>query len=895
MMAQSGQFASDLGGVSVKVLSSNELRELFQQFFEEKGHKRLPGASLVPHNDPTLLLTGAGMVPFKPYFLGKEKPEFTRVTTCQRCVRLADVDSVGKDDRHATFFEMLGNFSFADYFKKEAIQWAWEFVTERLEFPVDRLWITVHHDDDEAAEIWQSIGIPAERIVRLGEDNFWEIGVGPCGPCSEIHLDRGEEYGCGDPDCKPGCDCDRFMEIWNLVFVQFYKNEAGEYEPLEGKSIDTGMGLERVACLLQGVSSIFDSDIMAPIVATVADLAQVKYGSESAADMSIRVIADHARSITFMVYDGILPGNEGRGYVLRRLLRRAVRHGRLLGLEGRFINRVIDTVVSQMSAGYPELIEKKDYIQKVVGMEEERFLSTLDQGTTLLDQVIQALRAEGKQQIPGEDAFRLYDTYGFPLELTKEIAAEHGLTVDENGFDRHMQRQREQARAARGEMGYLGDEKVSVYGQLADTLEVEFVGYGQLEVTTRVLAIYKDNRPVDSASRGDRVDMIVVKTPFYPEGGGQVADTGTITGTAGIMDVSGVTRHNQRLVVHHGVIASGTLSVGDEVLATVYQRDRVATARNHTATHLLHRALKDVLGEHVNQAGSFVAPDRLRFDFTHFAGLSREELDEVESRVNDQILANLNVSAAVMDYDEAVKSGAVALFGEKYGSQVRVISIGDYSKELCGGTHVQQTGEIGLFKIVSEGAVAAGVRRIEALTGKAAMKYVADEGAKLRSIAEQLQVSPSEAPQKLEKLLLHVKQLEKELSSLQEKLAASLASELVERAEVVGDLKVLVTEVKAQDPNALRTLGDKLKSKLGPGVMVLGAKAGEKVLFLAMVSPEGVKRGIHAGDIVRQAAKVAGGGGGGRPDMAQAGGRLPEKLPDALTAAYQAILNTVVR
>ncbi len=877
----------------MKVLSVDELREMFQQFFVEKGHKRLPGASLVPHGDPTLLLTGAGMVPFKPYFLGKEKPEFRRVTTCQRCVRLADVDAVGKDDRHGTFFEMLGNFSFADYFKQEAIAWAWEFVTERLELPAEKLWITVHLDDDEAEDIWRGIGIPPERIVRLGEDNFWEIGVGPCGPCSEIHYDRGPEHGCDDPNCKPGCDCDRFLEIWNLVFVQFFKDEAGQLHPLEGKSIDTGMGLERVACLLQGVSSIFDNDAVAPVIQKVSGLTGVNYGQSSSSDMSIRVITDHARSITFMVLDGILPSNEGRGYVLRRLLRRAVRHGRLLGLQGRFLSAVVDTVIAQMAPGYPELLEKQEYIHKVLGMEEERFLTTLDQGTTLLEQVIESLQAAGKNEIPGEDAFKLYDTYGFPFELTKEIAAEYNMTVDEAEFSTNMQRQRDQARAARAQMGYLGDEKASPYGTLAEEFAVDFVGYDQLEVATRVVALLKDGQPIDSAGQNEQVEVVLARTPFYAEGGGQAADSGTITAKTGAVNVKGVSRHNQSLIVHRGGVVSGTINVGDEVLATVYRRDRLAAARNHTATHLLHRALKDVLGDHVNQAGSLVTPERLRFDFTHFSGMTRAELDEVEARVNEQILADLVVSADVMNYDEALAKGATALFGEKYGSTVRMITVGDYSKELCGGTHVRRSGEIGLLKIVSEGAVAAGVRRIEALTGKAALKHVASEENLLQTIAEKLQAAPQEIPGKLERVLLHVKDLERELAGMREKLAATSALELVERAETVDGLKVLVTEVKIEDANGMRTLGDKLRAKLGEGVVVLGAKSQDKVLFVAMVSPEAVKRGIHAGNIVREAAKIAGGGGGGRPDMAQAGGRMPEKLGDSLTAAYQAILSTV--
>ena len=877
----------------MKALTGDELRELYLKFFEEKGHKRLPGASLVPHNDPTLLLTGAGMVPFKPYFLGKEKPEYTRVTTCQRCVRLADVDSVGNNSRHGTFFEMLGNFSFGDYFKKEAIAWAWEFVTEHLELDQDRMWITVHLDDDEAEEIWGQIGIPAERIVRLGEDNFWEIGVGPCGPSSELHYDRGPEYGCGDPDCKPGCECDRYLEIWNLVFVQYHKDEAGEYHLLEQKSIDTGMGLERVACLLQNVDSIFDCDIVAPIVAKVAALAGVEYGKDPAIDKSIRVIADHSRSITFMALDGILPGNEGRGYVLRRLLRRIIRHGHLLGMEERFQSQVIDVVIKQMAPGYPELLEKREYIHKVLSMEEERFLGTLQQGTTLLEEIIASLEAAGEKEIPGDVAFRLYDTYGFPIELTKEIAEEHQLEVDEAGFNERMEQQRATARAARAKQGYLGDEKGSAYRELAAKYNVEFVGYDQMEMAAQVVSIIRDGQEVESAHQGERVEVVIDKTPFSAESGGQVADNGTITAKGGAFTVESVSRESQGLIIHHGVVAAGTINVKEEVLATVYREDRMAAARNHTATHLLHQALKNVLGEHVNQAGSLVAPDRLRFDFTHFAAVTPEELAAIEAEVNAKILANLVVQADMMSYDEAIAQGATALFDEKYGDAVRVISIADYSQELCGGTHVRQTGEIGLLKILSEGAVAAGVRRIEAVTGKAALQHVAEGERILNQVAQELQTTPREVVEKLERLQLQIKQLERENASLQEKLAASSASELVERAETIDGLKVLVSEVTARDASALRTIGDQLKTKLGSGVIVLGSKVDGKVLFLAMVSPEAVDRGIHAGNIVREAAKVAGGGGGGRPDMAQAGGRNPEKLADSLQVAYQAVVNTV--
>ncbi|NLY29367.1 MAG: alanine--tRNA ligase [Firmicutes bacterium] len=871
-------------------MSVSELREMFLQFFEGKGHRRLPSASLIPHGDPTLLLTGAGMVPFKPYFLGKEKPPSKRITTCQRCLRTADIDNVGKTDRHGTFFEMLGNFSFGDYFKREAIHWAWEFTTKHLELPVDRLWVTIYLDDDEAFQIWnEEIGVPKDRIVRLGrEDNFWEIGVGPCGPCSELHLDRGPEYGCGSPDCKPGCDCERYLEFWNLVFIQYHQDEAGNLVPLEQTGIDTGMGLDRAAAILQGVNSIFETDALRSVMDAVANLVEADDEPE-AVEVALRVIADHTRSVTFLVSDGVLPSNEGRGYVLRRLLRRAVRYGRLLGIRDIFLPEIAQAVMDTMGDAYPELIQRRDYILEVIRKEEERFQATLDQGLRMLKDLMENLEAQNQNRLSGDDAFRLYDTYGFPLELTKEILAEEGMEVDEAEFAQRMEEQRQRARAARGQTGYLGSEDDSVYVELAKQYTSQFVGYDQLEVETIIEALLVDGQLADEAEMGQEIELVLAKTPFYAEGGGQVADTGTVTGGKGALEITGVESPVEGLIIHKGRVTSGLVQAGDTVMATVYQRNRDGAACHHTATHLLHKALKEVLGEHVNQAGSLVEPDRLRFDFTHLSALTREELDRVEKLVNDRIRENLEVTVEEMSLDEARADGAIALFDEKYEDRVRVISVGDYSRELCGGTHVRRTGDLGIFKIISEGAVAAGVRRIEALTGKAAVKHIAAQEAVLHQAAEKLQTTTAELPERIDKLLQENRELARELERLKAKLAAAQSDELLQQAEEIAGLKVLSAKVEGLDAAGLRTLGDRLREKLGSGVILLGSAFEDKALFLAMVTPDIVKQGIKAGDIVKVAAQAAGGGGGGRPDMAQAGGREPAKIDAALELAVESI------
>jgi len=860
---------------------------MFLEFFQSKDHRILPSASLIPHGDPTLLLTVAGMVPFKRYFLGLEKPVSPRIATSQKCIRTGDIDSVGKTDRHATFFEMLGNFSFGDYFKKEVIPWAWEFVTQHLELPPDRLWVSIYLDDDEAFEIWHNVvGLPAERIIRLGkEDNFWETGSGPCGPCSEIYLDRGPEFGCGEPTCRPGCDCERFLEFWNLVFIQFHQ-DGDTYTPLKDKSIDTGMGLERVAALLQGKTSIFEVDHIKPIVDAVGAHAGVSYGAGPETDMSLRVIVDHLRAVTFLVADGVLPSNEGRGYVLRRLLRRAVRHARLLHIAGPFAERVVDLVVEQMKGAYPELVERQEYVKNVVRLEEERFSATLEQGLRLLQELVEEARKSGATVISGADAFQLYDTFGFPIDLTREILAQDGLTVDEAGFKAAMEAQRERARKSRTAHGYL-DSRLDAYKELAGAVTTEFVGYECFDAKAKVVGLIVDGHSVDSAKQGEQVAVVLDRTPFYAEGGGQVGDQGLITTDTGVVRVEDVRKPVEGLVSHLGVVEQGYVSVGSPAQASIADELRRETARHHTATHLLHKALKDILGEHVNQAGSYVGPQRLRFDFTHFQAVTAEELRKIEQEVNRQILRNLPVVPAITDLETAKEKGAVALFGEKYGDEVRMIQVGDYSLELCGGTHVQATGEIGVFKILSEGSVAAGVRRIEAVVGSEALAYIHAQEDVLQQLQAKLQSKAEQLPEQVERLLETNRALEKELAELKKQNLLGSLDALLSSAEKVGQASLVVAEVAAEDPEELRELGDRIRDRLNPVAVLLGAKSGDKVLFVSMVSKPLAQAGVHAGNVVKKAAQICGGGGGGRPDMAQAGGRLPEKLAEALEESRQ--------
>jgi alanyl-tRNA synthetase len=864
-------------------LSLNEIRERFLSFFESKGHLRLPSFSLVPQNDKSLLLINSGMAPLKPYFTGAQTPPRKRVTTCQKCIRTPDIERVGKTARHGTFFEMLGNFSFGDYFKKEAISWAWEFVTEDLKLPKDRLWISIYQDDDEAFEIWNKmVGVPEERIVRMGkEDNFWEIGLGPCGPCSEIYFDRGEKFGCGKEDCRVGCDCDRYVEFWNLVFTQFDKDAEGVYHRLANPNIDTGMGLERMAAIMQGVNTMFEVDTIQHILNYIAQIAGKKYGESEKDDVSIRVITDHIRGVTNMISDGILPSNEGRGYVLRRLLRRAARHGKLLGLEGTFLYDVSTKVVEVSGNAYPDLVERKDYIQRVIKQEEERFQETLDQGLNILQEYIEGIREEGGNVLPGDKAFKLYDTFGFPLDLTKDILEENGMKVDEEGFNEQMEEQRERARAARADVDTVGwNEEASA--QLEGIPATKFEGYAKFQVSTKVLAILKDNQLVDEAYEGDKVSVILEATPFYAESGGQVGDKGEITADTFVIDVDDCKVISGGRYLHIGTVRTGTVKKGEEATASIDVEARMNAARNHTATHLLHRALRTVLGNHVDQAGSLVEPDRLRFDFTHISPMTPEELRKVEDMVNEKVLSNLEIEVIETDLETAKQMGATALFGEKYGEKVRVVKMGDFSMELCGGTHLNSTAPVGLFIILGESGIAAGTRRIEALTGRKALEYLRDREGILERTAQVLKTIPENCPDKVRSVLEDLKEAEREINSLRQKLAGEEVGKLLDNAVEVQGFKVIAAGVDDMDMDALRNIGDRLRDRMKSGVVVLASVKDDRVSFVAMATKDAVAKGVHAGNLIKQVASAAGGGGGGRPDMAQAGARDPAKVEEAL-------------
>ncbi|MEG6616071.1 alanine--tRNA ligase [Peptococcaceae bacterium 1198_IL3148] len=872
-------------------MTGNEIREKFLKFFEERGHQIQPSASLIPHNDPSILWTAAGMVPFKPYFTGQATPEVTRVTTCQKCLRTPDIEEVGKTARHHTFFEMLGNFSFGDYFKEQAIPWAWEFVTETLGLPKDKLWITIYLDDDEAFDIWhKQVGIPADKIVRMGKDtNFWEIGVGPCGPCSEIYIDLGAERGCGSADCAVGCDCDRFLEIWNLVFIQFFRDEEGNYKPLKNKGIDTGMGLERVTSVIQRVATNFDTDLLRDIMDFTAALVNVKYGDQRDSDLALKVIADHARAVTFAISDGALPSNEGRGYVIRRLLRRAVRFGRVLGMEDTFLYKVAGAVIDKMFGAYPELNQKRDHILRVIRTEEERFLETLSQGTDILNQLMTDAKAAGQIEITGADAFRLYDTFGFPLELTKEIAEEQGLTVDEDGFNQALEEQRQRARNARQETEYLS-ERGAMYKALKEEYgETHFVGYGQLKTEANILGIVKDNLQELQAVAGEEIELILDVTPCYAESGGQVADHGYVIGKDFKVEIQGVNKPVENFVVHRGKVISGVVRRHEKVQVQVAAERRYDIMRNHSATHLLHKALKVVLGEHVNQAGSLVEPDRLRFDFTHYAAVSAEELKQIETLVNNAILNNLAVEVTETSLANAKTMGAMALFGEKYGQKVRVVKMGDFSLELCGGTHVHSTSEIGLFKVLSESSVGAGLRRIEAVTGLGVLKYLASKEQQLDQIAAAVKATPQETLKKIKDLQQRLKDTECELEAIRAKLSQQQASDLTEQVKDVKGVKVLAAVVTVADIDGLRDMADVLRDKLRSGVVVLGADIGGKASLIVAATKDMLNKGVHAGKIIKEIAQVVGGGGGGRPDMAQAGGKDPSKLQEAIDKCYRVV------
>ena len=875
---------------TVKKYGVNELRQMFLDFFESKGHLVMNSFSLVPQNDNSLLLINAGMAPLKPYFTGAEIPPRTRVATCQKCIRTGDIENVGKTARHGTFFEMLGNFSFGDYFKHEAIAWSWEFLTKVVGLDENRLYPSVYEEDDEAFDIWnKEIGVPADRIFRFGkEDNFWEHGAGPCGPCSDIYYDRGEKYGCGKPGCTVGCDCDRYMEVWNNVFTQFENDGEGHYETLKQKNIDTGMGLERLAVVVQDVDSIFDVDTLRALRNKVCEVAGKTYGVNHEDDVSIRLITDHMRSATFLISDGVMPTNEGRGYVLRRLIRRAARHGRLLGIEGPFLEKLSETVIEGSKDGYPELEEKKTFILNVLHNEESQFNKTIDQGLKILADLEAEMKEAGKSVLGGSDAFRLYDTYGFPIDLTKEILEEKGYTIDEDGFKEEMEVQRKRARESRAVSNYMGAD-ATVYDEIDRNITTEFDGYDKLEVASKVTVLTTETEIVDSLMEGQKGTIFVEKTPFYATMGGQEGDTGVITTANGVFRVEDTIKLRGGKYGHVGVMESGMISNGDEVTLKVDEQERKDTCKNHSATHLLQKALKTVLGAHVEQKGSLVNPTRLRFDFAHFQAMTPEEIAETEALVNKEIQAALPVTTQIMGIEEAKKTGAMALFGEKYGDEVRVVSMGDFSVELCGGTHVANTANITLFKIVSEAGVAAGVRRIEALTGNNVIEYYRQMEENLHTIAKTLKTSPAEITEKITHLQKEVKELQSENESLKSKMAQDSLGNVMDQVVEVKGVKVLASAVDGVDMNGLRDLGDQLKEKLGEGVVVLASAKDGKVSLLAMATQGAMDKGAHAGNLIKAAAAIVGGGGGGRPNMAQAGGKNPDKIPEAIAKVAELV------
>ncbi len=879
----------------MKKYGVNELRRMYLEFFESKDHLAMKSFSLVPHNDNSLLLINAGMAPLKPYFTGQEIPPKRRVTTCQKCIRTGDIENVGKTARHLTFFEMLGNFSFGDYFKHEAIAWSWEFLTKVVGMEPERLYPSIYGEDEEAFEIWtKEIGVPAEKITRFyrdenGEcDNFWEHGAGPCGPCSEIYYDRGEKYGCGSPDCKVGCECDRFMEVWNNVFTQFNGDGHGHYEELANKNIDTGMGLERLAVVVQDVGSVFDIDTMKAIRDKVCAISGKAYQVDAMDDVSIRLITDHIRSTTFMISDGIMPSNEGRGYVLRRLIRRAARHGRLLGINGKFLADLSATVIAESKDGYPELEEKKEFIFKVLSQEEEKFDKTIDQGLSILSEMQEELKKTGAKVLSGENAFKLYDTYGFPMDLTQEILEEQGFTIDEEGFQKCMDEQRNKARSARKETNYMGAD-ATVYDEIDTAITSEFVGYDRLTHTSKISVLTTETELTEALSDGDKGTIIVDETPFYATMGGQNADTGVIRAGESEFKVEDTIHLRGGRIGHVGTVTKGMFKVGDSVELSVDAEKRALIGRNHSATHLLQRALREVLGSHVEQHGSDVNEDRLRFDFSHFAAVTPEEIAQVEKIVNAKIAEAIPVVTEVMSLEEAKKTGAMALFGEKYGDKVRVVKMGDFSIELCGGTHVANTGSIGAFKIISESGVAAGVRRIEALTSKAVFEYYDKLEETINEAAKIAKTNPAGLVEKLEHLVAEMKELQSENESLKSKAAKDALGDVMNQVVEVNGVKLLAASVSGVDMNGLRDLGDQLKEKLGEGVVVLASDLEGKVNLVAMATDDAMKKGAHAGNLIKAIAGKVGGGGGGRPNMAQAGGKNPAGISDAIAEAKVAL------
>ena len=879
----------------MKPYGVNELRRMYLEFFESKEHLRMKSFSLVPHNDNSLLIINSGMAPLKPYFTGQEIPPRRRVTTCQKCVRTGDIENVGKTARHLTFFEMLGNFSFGDYFKQEAIAWSWEFLTKVIGMEPERLYPSIYCEDEEAFDIWtKKIGVPPEKITRFYRDengacdNFWEHGAGPCGPCSEIYYDRGEKYGCGRPDCKVGCDCDRFMEVWNNVFTQFDNDGHGNYTELSQKNIDTGMGLERLAVVVQDVDSVFDIDTMKAIRDRICQIAGTAYQTDEKKDVSIRLITDHIRSTTFMISDGILPSNEGRGYVLRRLIRRAARHGRLLGIRDRFMADLARTVIRESKDGYPELEEKKAFILNVLTQEEEKFDKTIDQGLTILAQMEEEMKAAGTRELSGENVFKLYDTYGFPVDLTREILEEKELALDEAGFSFCMEQQREKARKARKVTNYMGAD-VTVYESIDPSVTTRFVGYDRLQHQSRITVLTTESELVEALTDGQTGTVIVEETPFYATMGGQNADTGSLTTADGTFVVKDTVKLLGGKIGHVGTVSSGMLRTGDTVTLTVDAKRRGDTCKNHSATHLLHKALREVLGDHVEQSGSYVDGERLRFDFSHFAAMTREELDKVEQIVNAKIAENLPVSTEVMNIEDAKKTGAMALFGEKYGEEVRVVKMGGFSVELCGGTHVASTGSIAAFKILSENGIAAGVRRIEALTGSGVSAYYKGLEHTIEEAARVLMATPATLVEKCGHVLAELKAVSGELESLKAKAAREALGNVMDNVVDVKGVKFLAASVEGVDMNGLRDLGDQLKEKLGEGVIVLLSQAGGKVNLIAMATEGALARGAHAGNLIKGISSQVGGGGGGRPAMAQAGGKNPAGIPDAIRKAGEVL------
>lgn len=872
---------------------------MYLEFFESKGHLSMNSFSLVPHNDNSLLLINAGMAPLKPYFTGQEIPPRKRVTTCQKCIRTGDIENVGKTARHLTFFEMLGNFSFGDYFKHEAIAWSWEFLTEVLGMDKERLYPSVYGEDDEAFDIWANeIGVPKEKITRFyrdenGEcDNFWEHGAGPCGPCSEIYYDRGEKYGCGKPDCKVGCECDRFMEVWNNVFTQFDGDGHGNYTELENKNIDTGMGLERLAVVVQDVDSVFDIDTMKAIRDRICEMSHKTYQTDALDDVSIRLITDHIRSATFMISDGIMPSNEGRGYVLRRIIRRAARHGRLLGIEGKFLADLSKTVIAESKDGYPELEEKREFILKVLTQEEEKFNKTIDQGLSILEEMQKEMEASKTTVLSGESAFKLYDTYGFPLDLTQEILEEKGFSIDEEGFARCMEAQRKKARNARKETNYMGAD-ATVYDEIDTSVTTEFVGYDRLEHVSTVTVLTTETELTEALSDGEVGTVIVEQTPFYATMGGQCADHGVIEAKEGTFLVEDTIQLRGGRVGHVGKVTRGMIKAGDTVTLKVDEKRRSLTMRNHSATHLLQKALREVLGTHVEQHGSYVDANRLRFDFSHFAPMTEEEIAKVEGIVNEKIAQSLPVVTKIMSLEEAKKSGAMALFGEKYGDTVRVVSMGDFSIELCGGTHVKNTSSIRAFKITSESGIAAGVRRIEALTSEGVFGYYGRIEDTLEEAAKIVKSSPQGLTEKLEHIMAELKALQSENESLKSKAAKDALGNVMDQVQEIQGVKLLAVRADGVDMNGLRDLGDQLKDKIGEGVVVLAAENAGKVNLVVMATDAAMKSGAHAGNLIKAIAGKVGGGGGGRPNMAQAGGKDPSGIPDALAEAARILAEQV--